>query len=94
MTWRDDCKPIIAAVLSEAARIGMTQAETRKALRAAYPYGQRKCHPYKIWCDEVARQQGRKGKLGARKLGARKPQPAKGPDAPDPRQVDLFGDAS
>ncbi len=87
MSWRDHCRPIIARTLAECA--GKTPAETKAALLSAYPYGERKRHPYKIWCDEVARQQGRKGKLGARK-----PRDAGVTETGDPRQVDLFGDAS
>ena len=34
--------------------------ERRKALREAYPAGERKYHPYKVWLDEIARQTGRK----------------------------------
>lgn len=28
----------------------------RRALRDAYPWGERQHHPYRIWCDEVRRQ--------------------------------------
>ena len=60
MTWREDCAPIIHEVLQ--ANKGLEEKELRKALREAYPYGQRKHHPYKIWCDEIKRQRGLKGK--------------------------------
>lgn len=58
MTWRDDAKPLIARVL--AANAGKPATEVRRALRAAYPYGPRENWPYKVWCDEIARQTGRK----------------------------------
>jgi hypothetical protein len=57
-TWRDDAVPIIAKVLKE--KEGCTEREIRKALREAYPFGQREYHPYKIWCDEIRRQRGLK----------------------------------
>lgn len=30
-------------------------AELRKRLSAAYPFGERKYWPYKVWCEEVTR---------------------------------------
>lgn len=59
-TWRDSARPIIAAVLQ--ANQGKTEREIKAALRAAYPWGQRQYHPYKIWCDEIKSQRGLKRK--------------------------------
>lgn len=53
-TWRDHCSPIIAEVIDEVGTEDMKKL--RKALREAYPYGERKYWPYKVWCDEVNRQ--------------------------------------
>ncbi len=84
MTWRDHCRPIIAAVLAEHA--GESVKQLRAALKAAYPYSLREHHPYKIWNDEIARQMGRKPPL-------QKPGPRPAPP-PDPRQDGFdFGDA-
>lgn len=58
MTWRDHAYPIIRRVLSETR--GKSEAEIKKALREAYPFGQREYHPYRIWCDEIRRQRGLK----------------------------------
>lgn len=58
MTWRDKAKPIIAEVL--AAHQGEDLKIVRLALRAAYPFGPRQYHPYRIWCDEVRVQLGLK----------------------------------
>ena len=60
MTWRDQARPIIAAVIESHGTgdiVGL-----RRALRAAYPWGPREYHPYKIWCDEVRVQLGLKPK--------------------------------
>lgn len=58
MTWRDHCRPIIAEVIT---RVGTADRKAlRKALREAYPYGDRDYHPYKIWCDEIRVQLGEK----------------------------------
>ena len=57
-TWRAASAPIIARVL--AATAGQPAKEVRAALRAAYPFGVRRYHPYRIWCDEVRVQTGRK----------------------------------
>jgi hypothetical protein len=57
--WRQQAAPIIERVIRE---IGMDDMKKlRKALHDAYPFGERKYHPYKIWCAEVKRQvQGHK----------------------------------
>lgn len=81
-TWRDTARPIIAKVLKETR--GMDEKVIRMALRAAYPFGMRRYHPYKVWCDEVRRQRGLKTK--GPKKGALRDVP------PDPRQQGLFDD--
>lgn len=53
-TWRDKARPIIAKVLAE--NQGADEKVIRKALIEAYPFGERKYHPYKIWCSEVNNQ--------------------------------------
>lgn len=60
MTWRDSCRPIIQRVIAEVGRSDLKAL--RKALREAYPYGERKYHPYKVWCDEVSKQVGTNSK--------------------------------
>ena len=55
--WRNIAAPIISKVLEETK--GASPEDVRKAVREAYPFGQRKYHPYKIWCDEVKRQMHR-----------------------------------
>jgi hypothetical protein len=77
VTWRDHARPIIARVLS--ATSGLPEKDIRKALRDAYPYGERAMHPYKIWCDEIRRQRGLKTPRAARTTGV-----------VDPKQVALF----
>lgn len=62
-TWRDEARPLIAAVI---ARVGVNDMKAvRRALREAYPWGERERHPYKTWCDEVRRQLGLKPPLGS-----------------------------
>lgn len=56
MTWRDRCRDIIAEVI---VRVGRDDPKRLRAeLRAAYPFGPREHHPYKIWLDEIHRQLG------------------------------------
>jgi hypothetical protein len=84
-SWRSSAAPIIARVLAETA--GKPPEEVRAALRAAYPFGVRRHHPYRIWCDEVRVQTGRQKISGVvRRLQARPPLP------PDERQQELFGE--
>jgi len=56
MKWRDHCRLIIVKVIAETGRDDMKKL--RKALREAYPYGERKMWPYKVWCSEVRKQLG------------------------------------
>jgi hypothetical protein len=51
MSWRDRARPIIAQVLRDTA--GKSEAEIKKALFDAYPFGPREYHPYKIWLSEI-----------------------------------------
>ena len=55
-SWREYATPIIAEVLKTTK--GQTDKEIRKALKDAYPFGERKYWPYKVWCDEIRRQTG------------------------------------
>ncbi len=83
--WRMTAAPIIARVLAETA--GKPPEEVRAALRAAYPFGVRRHHPYRIWCDEIRVQTGRRKISGVvRRLQGRPPLP------PDARQRDLFSE--
>lgn len=54
--WRLESAAIIRVVLLETQ--GQEEKAIRKALIAAYPFGERKMHPYKIWRSEVAIQRG------------------------------------
>lgn len=55
-TWRDMARPIIARVIQEHESDDIRSI--RRALREAYPFGERKYWPYKVWCDEVREQLG------------------------------------
>ena len=54
MTWRQHCTPIIAQIIAQ--NPDLSEKELRKVISAAYPYGQRAMHPYKVWCSEVNKQ--------------------------------------
>jgi hypothetical protein len=82
--WRRKAAPIIAEVL--AATAGRPEHEIRAALRAAYPFGPREHHPYRIWLDEIRVQTGRRRLSGRQRVMQGRP-----PEPPDPRQVELFG---
>jgi len=74
--WREIAAPIIYEVIERYSDSDMRTL--RKALRDAYPFGDRKYHPYKIWCDEMKRQLGRP--IANRKSAM--------------NQTDMFGEAS
>jgi hypothetical protein len=52
--WREKARPVIAGVI---AKVGTADpARLARELRAAYPFGEKAQHPYRIWRDEVRRQ--------------------------------------
>jgi hypothetical protein len=55
-SWRMRARPIVAQVLHDTK--GKPEAEIKKALFDAYPFGMRQYTPYKIWLDEIKRQRG------------------------------------
>ena len=79
MSWREVAAPIIAKVLAETE--DQPAGERLKKLRNAYPFGERKYHPYKIWLDEIARQTGKKLPLGSSRIQQK---------CKDPRQRSLL----
>ncbi len=52
--WRPHAAKVIQRVLKE--NPDKTEKELKALLRAAYPFGPRQYHPYKIWCSEVRAQ--------------------------------------
>lgn len=79
-TWRSRCAPVIASVLR--ATEGLEPKDRRRALREAYPFGERKRRPYVVWLDEIKRQTGRQPTIG--RARASHPSPVH-----DPRQLAL-----
>ena len=51
-TWREKAKRAIAASMAETA--ALPPEERIAAANAAYPFGPREMHPYKIWLSEMA----------------------------------------
>jgi hypothetical protein len=51
MNWRDKAQRTIAQVRRD--NPTATPEQMDKLLFDAYPFGQRKYHPYKIWLEEV-----------------------------------------
>ena len=68
--WRKQAAEVISGILDlcEAEGGDITTPEGEKAFRArlreAYPFGEKKYYPYKVWLDEIARQTGKKWPLG------------------------------
>jgi len=52
--WRAESRRVIREVLAGLPR-DATRRECTRALRAAYPFGSRKHHPYRCWCAEQRR---------------------------------------
>jgi len=53
-TWRENAAPVISKVIQ--ANPEADEKTLRKLISAAYPFGQRAYHPYKIWLSEVKKQ--------------------------------------
>lgn len=51
MTWRSIAERTIVAAHNKAKADGKSGADIIKAIDAAYPFGERKYHPYKQWLD-------------------------------------------
>lgn len=54
MSWRSRAAQVIAKVIQEVGTDDPTAL--KKAISAAYPFGERAMHPYKIWLSEVKAQ--------------------------------------
>lgn len=50
--WRIAADEVVRATLAALPQ-GATEKEARRALCAAYPFGERSRHPYKVWCHVV-----------------------------------------
>lgn len=51
VSWADRARQVIGKVMQ--ANPGVEGAELKKLLSAAYPFGERAYHPYKMWLKEV-----------------------------------------
>lgn len=63
MSWRDTANRVIRETLEK--HKPATEAEAKKLLSDAYPFGERAMHPYKIWLDAVKTALHRKYKIEA-----------------------------
>jgi hypothetical protein len=61
-SWREIASPIIRETISNAGTNDMKHL--RRELSKAYPFGQKKYYPYKVWLDEIKQQLGTKLKRG------------------------------
>jgi len=70
--WRSAARPIIAAIIREYSTDDIPRL--RAALRDAFPWGERRYHPYKVWLDEIRVQLGLKHpqRLGPRTVDRQK----------------------
>lgn len=61
-SWRDKAKAAIQATSNEAKekQPDISQVELKKLVNAAYPFGERKYTPYKIWLEELNKEFGEK----------------------------------
>lgn len=78
--WRPIAARAIQEALKEAREQGLDEQQTEKHIDAAYPFGERAYHPYKIWLSEKRRWLGR---VEPKKIKAKKQAIADG-------QMELF----
>jgi hypothetical protein len=55
MSWRETANAVINEVIQQNPELDPFSPEMEKLIRAAYPFGERNYHPYKIWCSAVNR---------------------------------------
>ena len=53
--WRARARKVIGEVVSRRTDLHLELPLLIKEIQKAYPFGQRKWTPYKIWCEEVAK---------------------------------------
>ena len=54
MSWREAASPIIQRVIQNCHKMGIRdEKKIRAYLSKAYPFGERKYWPYKVWLDEI-----------------------------------------
>ena len=53
-TWRERAARVIAETLAALPK-DADERTCKKALRDAYPFGERESYPYTVWCDEMRR---------------------------------------
>ena len=51
-SWREIARAAILKAIDEARALGMDMEQTRQHVDNAYPFGERKYHPYKMWLSE------------------------------------------
>lgn len=73
--WRQTASRIIREVMKN--NPDADRKKLKRLISEAYPFGERRMHPYKIWCDEV------KVQLGTKKRKHRG-------EVNDPKQIDLL----
>ena len=49
--WKDKANEVIAQVVRDVGTADETAL--KQALSKAYPFGERRMHPYKVWCEQV-----------------------------------------
>lgn len=54
MTWRESAAALIAKIVATPEYQG-ADAKGRRILSRAYPWGERRMLPYKVWCEESNR---------------------------------------
>lgn len=50
--WGDISRAVMISSLIESEKQGLSPEETAMAIDAAYPFGERSHHPYKVWLNE------------------------------------------
>lgn len=66
--WRLVSMQVIRDALEGGRKLGLEGKELERHVSAAYPFGERAMHPYKVWLHEFARQvRGSKKPFGAGK---------------------------
>ena len=69
--WRKHSNMVIGRTITDAMREDpdMSEKELRRRISAAYPFGERAMHPYKIWCSAVRNWIGKRNQPPEKPIG-------------------------
>jgi hypothetical protein len=70
VNWKAEARAAIERAYADGVAAGLTGRELRNHVNAAYPFGARERHPYKVWCAEMKQRFGEPTRGDRQRLAA------------------------